>query len=73
MDPQSVPPELSDLSIIEQQLICRISPCINIHMLKNGGIASAGHCELSINRKRIQSILTNYDVSVSRIVVFKEK
>ena len=44
MDPQSVPPELSDLSIIEQQLICRISPCINIHMLKHGGIASAGHC-----------------------------
>jgi hypothetical protein len=44
MDPQSVPPELSDLSIIEQQLICRISPCINMHMLKHGGIASAGYC-----------------------------
>jgi hypothetical protein len=38
------PHELSDLSIIEQQLICRISPCINIHMLKHGGITSAGHC-----------------------------
>ena len=35
MDPCKVPPELSDLTFIEEQLICRISP---------GGIASSGHC-----------------------------
>ena len=42
--PGKVPQELSDLSVIEEQLICRISPCINVHMLKHGGIASSGHC-----------------------------
>ena len=44
MDPKPLPNELSNLSVIEQQLISRISPCINIHMLKHGGIASNGHC-----------------------------
>lgn len=44
MDPTSVPSELQDLTIVEQQLISRISPPINIHMLKHGGIASSGHC-----------------------------
>lgn len=44
MDPQIVPDELCDLSITEQQLICRISPSINVHMLKHGGIAANGHC-----------------------------
>ena len=44
MDPKPLPCQLQDLSIIEQQLICRISPCINIHMLKHGGISSNGHC-----------------------------
>ena len=44
MSPGNVPPALEELSIVEQQLICRISPCINIHMLKHGGIASSGHC-----------------------------
>ena len=39
-----VPPELADLSIIEQQLIARISPCISIHMLKHGSLAASGHC-----------------------------
>lgn len=30
--------------IVEQQLICRIAPCINVHLLKHGGIGSSGHC-----------------------------
>lgn len=44
MDPGEVPLELSNLTVIEQQLICRIAPCINVHMLNHGGIASSGHC-----------------------------
>ena len=44
MDTKQLPTELSGLTIIEQQLICRISPCMNVHMLKHGGIASSGHC-----------------------------
>ena len=44
MDPGPVPNELKDLSITEQQLICRVSPAIHIHMLKHGGISSSGHC-----------------------------
>jgi hypothetical protein len=28
MDPKPSPPEMSDLTVIEQQLISRISPCI---------------------------------------------
>ena len=44
MDPCKVPPELSDLTFIEEQLICRNSPCMNVHMLKHDGIASSGHC-----------------------------
>jgi hypothetical protein len=30
MDPKPSPPEMSDLTVIEQQLISRISPCINV-------------------------------------------
>lgn len=44
MVPGKVPEELKDLSIIKQQLISRISPCINVHMFNHGGIASSGHC-----------------------------
>lgn len=44
MDPGVFPPELKDLTIVEQQLISRISPCINLHMLKHGGLAANGHC-----------------------------
>ena len=44
MNPGKVPPELTNLSMIEEQLICRISPCINVHMLKHGGVGSSGHC-----------------------------
>ena len=44
MDPGVVPPELKDLTIVEQQLISRISPCINLHMLKHGGLAANGNC-----------------------------
>ncbi|CAC5388042.1 unnamed protein product [Mytilus coruscus] len=44
MDPKHTPSELADLTVVEQQLICRISPCINVHMLGHGGIASGGHC-----------------------------
>ncbi|CAC5397333.1 unnamed protein product [Mytilus coruscus] len=36
MKPGEVPLELENLSIVEEQLISRISPCINIHMLKHG-------------------------------------
>ena len=44
MDPGQVPSELADLTVVEQQLIARISPCINVHMLRHGGMASSGHC-----------------------------
>ena len=44
MNPGPVPDELKNLSMIEQQLISRISPCINVHLLKHGGLASSGHC-----------------------------
>jgi hypothetical protein len=44
MDPGNVPAELSHLSLVEQQLISRISPLMYIHMLKHGGIAANGHC-----------------------------
>ena len=44
MTPGNIPTELQDLSLIEQQLISRISPCINVHLLKHGGIGSSGHC-----------------------------
>ena len=44
INPQALPQVLKNLSITEQQLIARISPCINIYMLKYGGISSSGHC-----------------------------
>ena len=44
MDPGTLPPELTDLTVVEEQLISRVSPCINVHMLKHGGIAASGHC-----------------------------
>lgn len=44
MDPGKLPEELQGLTIIEQQLISRLSPCINVHMLSHGGVASSGHC-----------------------------
>ena len=44
MDPRKVPKQLEDLSIVEQQLICRLSPAINVHMLKHGGVGANGHC-----------------------------
>ena len=44
MDPKPVPTELQNLSLVEQQLICRIAPLMHIHMLKHGGIAANGHC-----------------------------
>lgn len=44
MDPGEVPVQLANLTIIEQQLICRLSPAIQVHMLKHGGIAANGHC-----------------------------
>jgi hypothetical protein len=44
MDPKLYPPEMSDLTVIEQQFISRISPCINVHLLNHGGIASSGYC-----------------------------
>ena len=44
MNPGKLPKELQGMSIVEQQLISKISPCINVHMLKHGGVASSGHC-----------------------------
>ena len=44
MNPAEVPAELVNLSVVEQQLICRIAPSIHVHMLRHGGIASSGHC-----------------------------
>ena len=44
MDPGTVPPELQDMSVVEQQLICKIAPAIQLHMLKHGGLAAKGHC-----------------------------
>ena len=44
MDPKTPPPQLQNLTLIEQQLISRLAPVINIHMLKHGGIAANGHC-----------------------------
>jgi hypothetical protein len=44
MGPKPQPEHLKNLTATEQQLICKISPCFNIHMLKYGGIASSGHC-----------------------------
>ena len=36
MNPEEVAAELFNLSVFEQQLICRITP-IYVHMLKHGG------------------------------------
>ena len=44
MHPGPVPSELQNLTMVEQQLIARISPCISIYMLKHGGLATKGHC-----------------------------
>jgi hypothetical protein len=44
MNPGVVPPELQELTVVEQQLICKIAPAIQLHMLKHGGIAANGHC-----------------------------
>ena len=44
MDPGPVPPELTDLTVVEEQLICRIAPTMSIHLLKHGGMAANGHC-----------------------------
>ena len=46
MDPGKLPEEVQDLSIIEQQLISKLSTCTNVHMLSHGGKASSGHCVL---------------------------
>lgn len=44
MDPGPVPEIMQNLSLVEQQLISRISAAIQVHMLKHGGIAANGHC-----------------------------
>ena len=36
MDPGSLPDGLMGLTVIEQQLVERISSCINVHLLKHG-------------------------------------
>ncbi|KAH3791554.1 hypothetical protein DPMN_145042 [Dreissena polymorpha] len=70
MDPQPQPLELQNSTDIEQQLICRISPCINVDMLKHGGIACSGHC-VSLSQEinepaQIFSRLTN-DISTLKV------
>ncbi|KAK3083478.1 hypothetical protein FSP39_023709 [Pinctada imbricata] len=44
MDPGEMPDELKEMSVVEQQLICRLSPAIHVHMLGHVGIAANGHC-----------------------------
>ncbi|XP_070537019.1 uncharacterized protein [Ptychodera flava] len=44
MDPGEVPAVLKTLTLIEQQLICRIAPTMSVHLLGHGGIAANGHC-----------------------------
>ncbi len=44
MNPGQVLVQLQNLSVVEQQLMCRLSPCINVHMLSHGGVGSSGHC-----------------------------
>ena len=44
MDPGEVPDQLANLTVVEQQLICRLFPAIQVHMLKHWGIAANGHC-----------------------------
>lgn len=39
-----LPSELCDMTFIEQQLASKITPCITVHLLQHGGIASSGHC-----------------------------
>ena len=56
MNPGKLPSELCDMIIIEQQLISKITPCINVHLLKHGGIASSGHCVTPTGSK---SAITN--------------
>ena len=56
MNPGKLPPEFCDMTIIEQQLISKITPCINVHLLKHGGIASSDHCVTPTGSK---SAITN--------------
>ena len=42
MNPGVIFNELKGMSVVEPQLISRISP-MHIHMLRHGGIASSGH------------------------------
>ena len=44
MNPGDVPAALSGLTLAEELLIGMLSPCINVHMLNHGGLASSGHC-----------------------------
>ena len=44
MDPMAVPNILSNMSDAEQMLIARQAPPVHVHLLKQGGIASKGHC-----------------------------
>ena len=43
MEQGLVPKELQELSIVEQQLLSRLAPIMQIHMLKHGGISAKGH------------------------------
>ena len=38
MNPKDIPKELENLTVAEQQIISRIIPCINIHLLKHGAL-----------------------------------
>jgi hypothetical protein len=52
MNPGKLPSELCDMTIIEQQLISKIT----VHLLKHGGVAPSGHCGTPTGSK---SAITN--------------
>ena len=44
MDPGDVPDQMANLTVVEEQLVCRLAPAIPVHMLKHGGKAVNGNC-----------------------------
>ncbi len=44
MNPGSQPVELGSLTMVEEQLICRLAPAMSVHLMKHGGMSASGHC-----------------------------
>ena len=44
MDPRAVPPELQDLTEVEEMLIARVAAIMKVEVLKGGTTAARGHC-----------------------------